>query len=206
MVDGIGLLIGAKTYILDDEDPLTVDTLILDSWNDITNNDIPKHEIYFLQTQYREEMDQNSTGTLDWGFYPVFGYFNPNQDYPAMSDDSETWPTQGWPSKGDNLQWQGYWDGRFGKGVTYADLETYFVINDAQDQENLDRSDYRYYPRPGKFIQEDASVQANLPWGGLGLRVEARGFQWNNPLVRDALFWEYNITNISDYDLSPIHI
>ena len=29
------------------------------------------------------------------------------------------------------------WDGRFGRGVQYADLETYFVVNDAQDQEYL---------------------------------------------------------------------
>ena len=121
-----------------------------------------------------------------------------------MSDDPDTWPTSGWPSTGNNLQWQGYWDGRFGKGVTYADLETYFVINDAQDQEHLERSDYRYYPRPGQYIQEDSSVQSGLPWGGLGLRVEARGFQWNNPLVRDALFWEYNITNISEYDINEV--
>ncbi|MDC2984525.1 hypothetical protein OAY83_00460 [Candidatus Marinimicrobia bacterium] len=204
MVDGIGLLIGAKTYILDDEDSSTIDTIIIDNFNDIINPDVKKHEVYFLQTQYREEMDQNSTGTLDWGFYPVFGYFNPNQDYPAMSDDPDTWPSAGWPSSGNDLQWKGFWDGRFGKGVTYADLETYFVINDAQDQENLDRSDYRYYPRPGYFIQEDASVQSGLPWGGLGLRVEARGFQWNNPLVKDALFWEYNITNISEYNINEV--
>ena len=39
---------------------------------------------------------------------------------------------------------------------------------------------------------------------GIGIRVEARAFQWNNPLVRDALFWEYNITNISDYDLNEM--
>ena len=31
--------------------------------------------------------------------------------------------------------------------------------------------------------------------------MEIRGFQWNNPLVRDALFWEYNITNISDFNI-----
>ena len=204
MVDGIGLLIGAKVYILDDENPETTDTIVVDNWTDILNQDIKKHEVYFLQTQYREEMDQNTLGTLDWGFYPVFGYFNPYQDYPAMSDDPNTWPTSGWPSQGNDLQWEGYWDGRFGKGVTYADLETYFVINDAQDQENLQGPDFRYYPRPGKFIEQDASVQAGLPWGGLGLRVEARGFQWNNPLVRDALFWEYNIANISDYDINEV--
>ena len=36
--------------------------------------------------------------------------------------------------------------------------------------------------------EETSSVQAGYDWGGLGVRVEARGFQWNNPLVRDALF------------------
>ena len=31
-------------------------------------------------------------------------------------------------------KWPGEWDGRFGRGIQYADLETYFVANDAQDQ------------------------------------------------------------------------
>ena len=40
--------------------------------------------------------------------------------------------------------------------------------------------------------------------GWIGNRVEARGFQWNNPQARDAIFWEYNIANISDYDLTEV--
>ena len=200
MVDGIALLVGAKTYILDDQIEATIDTVIVDDLSQI-NSSNSFHEVYFLQTSYREEMDHNFTNTLDWGFYPAFGYFNSYQDYPAMSDDENTWPSSGWPSVGQQTQWQGYWDGRFGKGVTYADLETYFVINDAMDQEYIDRNDFRYYPRPGKKIQQDASFLPGKDWGGLGLRVEIRGFQWNNPLVRDALFWEYNITNISDFNI-----
>ena len=47
-------------------------------------------------------------------------------------------------------------------------------------------------------------MQAGYDWGGLGVRVEARGFQWNNPFVRDALFWEYNISNISDYNITEM--
>ena len=200
MVDGIALLVGAKTYILDDQIEATIDTVIVDDLSQV-NSSNSFHEVYFLQTSYREEMDHNFTNTLDWGFYPAFGYFNSYQDYPAMSDDENTWPSSGWPSVGQQTQWQGYWDGRFGKGVTYADLETYFVINDAMDQEYIDRNDFRYYPRPGKKIQQDASFLPGKDWGGLGLRVEIRGFQWNNPLVRDALFWEYNITNISDFNI-----
>ena len=237
MVDGIGLLIGAKTYILDDFDPGTLDTIIVDDPLIIqTTPDL--HEIYWLQTQYREEVDNNETNTVDWTLYPVFGYFNPGQDYPAMSDDPNSWPQSGWPSRGSGLQWAGYWDGRFGKGVTYADLETYFVVNDAQDQEYLQNKwiyggdekpelcedpyllledcivncdswcipsePYSYYPKPGYYIQEDASVQPGAPWGGLGIRVESRAFQWNNPLVRDALFWEYTIANISEYNITEV--
>jgi hypothetical protein len=237
MVDGIGLLIGGKTYILDDLNPATLDTLVLDDSTAISLAEYV-HEVYFLQTQYREEVDHDELNSVDWTFYPVFGYFNPGQDYPAMSDDPNSWPLEGWPSTGINKQWAGFWDGRFGKGVTYADLETYFVVNDAQDQEYLQNewryggfdtiefcgatdsyanvdscnfycddscvptTEFAYYPRSGYTIQHDASFQAGAPWGGLGVRVEARAFQWNNPLVRDALFWEYNIANISDYNIT----
>jgi len=34
--------------------------------------------------------------------------------------------------------------------------------------------------------------------------VAQRGFQWNNPQARDAIFWEYSIANISDYDLPEV--
>ena len=200
MVDGIALLVGAKTYIEDDQIESTIDTVIVDDISEISSNN-SLHEVYFLQTSYREEMDHNFTNTLDWGFYPVFGYFNSYQDYPAMSDDEDTWPSS-WPSVGQETHWAGFWDGRFGKGVSYADLETYFVVNDAMDQEYIDRDDFRYYPRPGEKIQTDASFLGGKDWGGLGLRIEVRGFQWNNPLVRDALFWEYNITNISDHNIT----
>ena len=79
---------------------------------------------------------------------------------------------------------------RFGRGVTYADLETYFVVNDAHDLEYLGEEDMvKYYPRySSKRIDETSSIQGGEPWGGLGIRVETRGFQWNNPQARDAIF------------------
>ena len=236
MLDGIGLLIGAKTFI--EKDPtLDVDTLIVDDVDfldsllislDETELEELFHTVYFLQTDYREEIDTNPTGEIKWTLYPVSGYFDPLSETPAMSNDEDSWPDV-WPSTGSETKWPGEWDGRFGRGVRYADLATYFVANDAQDQEwvthwecdsnyydnliecaeNCDSNcaqqgnslGYSYIPRPGDYIQEDATKQAGLPWGGLGVRVEARGFQWNNPLVRDALFWEYNISNTSDYDI-----
>ena len=206
MLDGIGLLVGAKVYIQDDSLETTVDTIPLTELVDIYTED--KHTLYYLQTSYREEMDLDPTGTVEWGFYPVFGYFNESGEYPAVSNVQSSWPTNGWPSTGLDTKWPGEWNGRFGRGVTYADQECYYVVNDAQDLEYLGSEDnVKYYPRPGTHIGDlkpDVTKQLGEPWGGLGLRVSVRGFQWNNPQARDAIFWEYSIANISDYDLRDV--
>ena len=206
MVDGIGLLVGAKVYIQNDSLESTVDTIPLTELVDIYTED--KHTLHYLQTSYREEMDLDPTGTVEWGFYPVFGYFNESDEYPAISNLENSWPINGWPSTGFETKWAGEWNGRFGRGVTYADQECYYVVNDAQDLEYLGAEDnVKYYPRPGKYIgdiKSDVTKQVGQPWGGLGLRVDVRGFQWNNPQARDAIFWEYSIANISDYDLRDV--
>lgn len=201
MTDGIGLLIGAKVYVDPNSQPVT-DPAQIKARTDLET-------MYFLQTSYREEMDTDPTGTVEWGLYPVFGYFNEASEYPAMSNKPSSWPPKGWPAKGLSLKWPGEWDGRFGRGVIYADMETYFVANDAHDQEFLGPEDkLKYYPRPGVKIgdlhPEQITIQKGLPWGGIGVRVEQRGFQWNNPQARDAIFWEYTIANISDYDLPEV--
>ncbi|MCB9504458.1 MAG: hypothetical protein H6696_21235, partial [Deferribacteres bacterium] len=200
MLDGIALLVGARVFVANDSIPVT-DPAELQTRTDLDT-------LYFLQTSYREEMDRDPTGTIEWGFYPVFGYFNTSSEFPAMSNLSSTWPPGGWPATGRTTKWPGEWNGRFGRGVIYADMETYFVVNDAHDQEYLGPEDQvKYYPRPGQKIgdiKSDVTIQRGKPWGGLGLRVEQRGFQWNNPQARDAIFWEYTIANISDYDIPDV--
>ncbi len=207
MLDGIGLLVGARVYIENDGDPSTVDSIVVQDQS-VIENDPNLHVLHYLQTSYREHMDRSDTSSTEWGFYPVWGYFNETSEHPAMSNDTASWPVEGWPKGGYSKEWPLEWDGRFGRGIQYADLETYFVVNDAQDQEYLGDDDMvKYYPRPGHFIGQEGheiTIQNDAPWGGLGLRVETRGFQWNNPQVRDALFWEYNITNNSIYDLPEV--
>ena len=201
MTDGIGLLIGGKVYIKDTA--AAVDTIPLTDWAQVLTND--HHILYYLQTSYREEMDHNPTGDVEWGLFPVEGYSNLLSEYPAMSHLPDSWPAGGWPSVGGALKWADEWNGRFGRGVIYADMESYFVVNDAQDQEYLGIEDQvRYYPRPGVNIQSNATQQPGKPWGGMGIRVAQRGFQWNNPQARDAIFWEYNIANTSDYDILEV--
>lgn len=198
MLDGVALMIGARVYLENDSIPVT-DPLIIKSRTDLDT-------LYYLLTSYREGGDVDPTGTIKWKLYPAFGYFNPQSEYPAMSNHPESWPTEGWPSRGYEKKWPGEWNSRFGRGLKFAaDLECFFVVNDAQDQEYLGADDsVKYYPRPGHFIGEilpDVTIQKGKPWGGIGIRVETRGFQWNNPQSRDAIFWEYAVANISDYDL-----
>jgi hypothetical protein len=206
MLDGIGLLIGARIYIENDTIPVD-DISIIQSRTDLDT-------LWFLQTSYRERMDFDPTGTIAWSLYPVYGYMNEFSEYPALSNLPESWPTAGWPSTNTSLKWPGEWNGRFGRGVIYADQETYFVANDAQDQEYLGPEDrVKYYPRRkydgANIIEEvfigdrrpEVTIQKGKPWGGVGVRVSQRGFQWNNPQARDAIFWEYSIANISNYNM-----
>jgi hypothetical protein len=201
MHDGIALLIGARVYIENDSIPVT-DPAIIKARTDLDT-------LYFCQSSFRENMDRDPTGTVEWGLYPVFGYFNELSETPAMSNREDSWPPGGWPAYGDNRIWPDEWNGRFGRGVMKADQECYFIVNDAQDQEYLGPEDsIKYYPRPGVFIGDkkpDVTIQKGLPWGGIGIRVQTRGFQWSNPSAQDAIFWEYTIANISEYDLPEMY-
>ncbi|MBN1481197.1 T9SS C-terminal target domain-containing protein [candidate division KSB1 bacterium] len=81
------------------------------------------------------------------------------------------------------------------------------MVNDAQDQEYLRGAKARYYPRPGHYIGENdrrISVQKGEPWGGLGIRVAVRGYQWNHFLFQDLIIWEYHVGNMSDYHITEM--
>jgi hypothetical protein len=190
--------IGTKVYLKNN-------TIPVDDPEEIKNS-VGLDTLFYVQSWRDVGMDKNSSGTIYWGLYPVFGYFDETSDYVAISNRPESWPPLGWPSRGDELKWPGEWDGRFGRNIMYADQETYFIANDAHDQEYLGSDDVvKYYPRPGVFIGDkrpDVTIQKGSPWGGVGIRLKARGYQWNNIQARDVIFWEYDISNISDYNLT----
>jgi len=197
--DQLSILVGGQVFLEQDTIPVTDEAQIA-SRSDLDT-------LYFIEAMWNFEdmLDQNPAGDIVWGLHAVPGYFNELSESPAVSDDPLSWPPAGWPSRGGEKKWQGEWNGRFGRGVKYAQLESYFVANDAQDQEYL-QPDLRvkYYPRPGVKIGDknpNVTIQKGRPWGGLGVRIEVRGYQWENPQTRDVIFWEYNITNISDYDI-----
>ncbi len=145
--------------------------------------------IHPLETSYREEMPKDPVTGLIWGFEPVPGYMNlknPTKT-PAVNRDSMSFPPV-WPAAlGKTPEWNGYWYGYFGRGVNNADFETFFVMDDSKDGK-YKRPPYKYYP-----------MASDSDRGGLGLRVEVRGFQWSHVLAEDVIFWHYDIVNISDF-------
>lgn len=152
--------------------------------------------VHPLECSYREWMDKDPVTGLIWGLEPVPGYMNVNATYPAINTNPNSWPTS-WPKALPDIDvadttWDGLWYGYFGKGIANSDFETFFVMDDSKDKE-FTRSPYKYFP-----IANDSAR------GGLGLRVEVRGFQWSHVLAEDIIFWHYDIVNLSDslYDKS----
>ena len=136
--------------------------------------------IHPLETNYREFIRTDPVTKIPWGWAPLPGYADPTQGQPAMSNDDATWPST-WPDR--PSEWDGLWNGFFGRGIQNADLETYYRMDDAPDKQ------YAYWPDP-----TDSSR------GGLGLQVAVRGFQWSQVLAADVIFWFYEITNIAKQD------
>lgn len=144
--------------------------------------------VHPLQTSYREWMDKDPVTGEIWGLEPVPGYTDASSESPAINTNPSTWPPN-WPTALNlTSDWDGYWYGYFGRGVLNSDFETFFVMDDSKDREFV-RNPFFYYP-----------IASDTNRGGLGLRVEVRGFQWSHVLAEDIIFWHYDIVNISDFN------
>ncbi|MFU8811928.1 MAG: hypothetical protein ACNA78_03115, partial [Balneolaceae bacterium] len=98
---------------------------------------------------------------------PITGQRSPT---PARSNDPSSWPDL-WPDKltnPDDPGWPGSWNGFFGKGITQADLESYYVIDDYGDKE------YIIDPETGELFSPFGVFYPNSQdstMGGMGLTV-----------------------------------
>lgn len=229
--DGIWFIVGARVFI-DTTKSYNDNSYVLQTKEQIDNCE-NIDTLYFIQTyaNFLTYQDQPIEKDLIWGFYPVKGYMNEAQnavdEIPAMADKfgtfryQDSWPIAGWPAVSNNqdtligINNDGTvgWNGRFGLNVFRADLESYFVVNDAQDLENIKEDRFegrRYYPRGKDFkigsIDPNVTIQNGETWGGIGVRTAVRGYQWTHPQAQDAIFFEYNVTNISNYDLSDLFL
>lgn len=116
-----------------------------------------------------------------WTFEPVAGFFNPSAASPAISTEPGTWPSS-WP---DHPEWgSGVWNGLFGPNSFVGAQETFFRMND--------RNDERMYRNFG-FLPDTADSTVK----GQGIQVDVRYLQLNDPLSRDVIFRVFDITNHS---------
>jgi hypothetical protein len=128
------------------------------------------------------------------GFAPEPGYVNASQDTVAKSNLPSTWPSF-WPDHPDWVDSTGkaLWDGYFGKGVIRADQETFFVIDDAPDDNPQIRTNYLFHPDSTDTTRD-----------GMGLLMEVRGMQWSQIQAQDVLFWLYDITNVGTTNYTKV--
>ena len=130
------------------------------------------------------DFDQTG-GSNWWGWEPLPGYAADGQDFIARSNDPGTWGTNFPTNDEGNL----LWPGQFGDDVITADVESYFIMDDRFNAE------FSYYPSPS-----DSSLR------GLGIQVEARGYQYAASVAEDVLFFQYKITNVSEKRIEKLTV
>jgi hypothetical protein len=136
-------------------------------------------------------------GSIKWGWLPKEGYAAPNQlDIASWSARSDvggdlTRKPHSWPESWYNQALGRYvWPSYLGNDATAPDEEVYFVCDDATNAKWKDR----YLPFEGDTTRL-----------GLGLDLECRFFQFNNPLAEDIIFLVYRVTNKSPKNLGRVY-
>jgi len=134
-------------------------------------------------------------GVNVWGWEPLPGYSVDPDDYAswnqaqkdkggiAMSNRPETWGELFPKDEDGNLQWPG----QYGNAVVTADLESYYVMDDRWNYE------FEYYP----FLNDSTRR-------GIGVQVTVRGYQYAASLAEDIIFFQFEVTNVSDKPLEKV--
>ena len=170
----VGVLLPVRDYTGDD---------VVDSLHSVVITDVS-----------RPGGQDNSPGGEAWTFQPIAGFASSEElgegKGVAMSHQPETWPDF-WPDHPDWIDNDGNveWNGFFGRGQFNADQESYFWMDDNEDEKMFDR--YGFLP--------DSTDPTRR---GQALQVKVRGLQWSNFIAQDVIFWLYEITNAgtSTYD------
>ncbi len=133
-------------------------------------------------------------GTAErWGWEPKLGFSDPtSQEVAHFSDLDRNFDGKpdSWPQSWYNETLGRYvWPAFLGDDATTPDEEVYYVMDD------FDNAEFPYYPNPN-----DSTIR------GLGLELQVRIFQFNNPLAEDIIFLVYTITNVSPKPLEKVFL
>ena len=133
-----------------------------------------------------------SPSGVKWGWLPKAGYADPDQGEIARlnaKDENGDGKPDSWPDRWYSAGAGKYvWPAFLGDQATAPDEEVFFVVDDYSNAE------FNYYP----FLND--STQR-----GLGLDMQARIIQFNNPLAEDIMFLVYSVTNSSDKTLNELY-
>ncbi len=128
-----------------------------------------------------------------WGWEPKKGFSDPNSPQLAHFsdlDNNHDGKPDSWPENWYNATLGRYvWPAFLGDDATTPDEEVYYVMDD------FDNAEFPYFPNPS-----DSTMR------GLGLELQVRIFQFNNPLAEDLIFLVYTITNVSPKKLDKIYL
>ena len=137
-------------------------------------------------------------GSLKWGWLPKAGLCrtrisrtSPHGAHRSDVGGDLTRKPHSWPESWYNQALGRYvWPSYLGNDATSPDEEVYFVCDDATNAKWKDR----YLPFDGDTTRL-----------GLGLDLECRFFQFNNPLAEDIIFLVYRVTNKSPKTLGRVY-
>lgn len=126
------------------------------------------------------------------GWLPRIGFADPTQEELATfssPDANNDGKPDSWSEAWYNPVLGRYvWPAFLGDDATTPDEEAYWVMDDFTNDE------FEYYPFPS-----DSALR------GLGLTMQCRAFQFNNPLAEDIIFLVYTVTNVSEKDLDQVY-
>ncbi|MGH1362455.1 MAG: hypothetical protein ACRBF0_02795 [Calditrichia bacterium] len=128
-----------------------------------------------------------------WGWEPKLGFSDENSNEVATFTDLDRdfdGKPDSWPARWFNETLGRYvWPAFLGDDATTPDEEVYYVMDD------WDNAEFAYSPSPG-----DPTIK------GLGLELQVRIFQFNNPLAEDMMFLVYTVTNTSEKRLDKVFL
>ncbi len=156
---------------------------------------IPDSMIHIVNDGFISPSDgEFEPGTaVKWGWQPRIGFSDPDSPEMARFSDLDTdldGKPDSWPEQWYNETLGRYvWPAFLGDDATTPDEEVFYVMDDFSNAE------FPYYPFP-----DDTTKR------GLGLELQVRIFQFNNPLAEDIIFLVYTITNVSPRTLEKVYL
>ncbi|MBP7461730.1 MAG: hypothetical protein KBA26_10615 [Candidatus Delongbacteria bacterium] len=199
-----GPFIGAKVRVKDRTHPDTYTEMDGNGNVKLDNNGDTLFYVHMVSDGYVSGgAEVSPDGETLWGLAPLaysdlkndegkfVDYLDVNSDYIPTSDDvdkDKDGKPDSWPSSWYSQSLGAFaWPGAMQQNASNADKECFFVVDDRSNKE------FSYRP-----------FTTDTTRGGLGIEIECRFYQWNNPLAEDIMFMIYTITNKSDQDLDSV--